>query len=194
MGTVPIHFPVIVEVPIPADCQLLSIDHASSSRDMASLDCDCPRRTRLPPLPITLPCPATEENVLKLKRYLINYHNSSTFNTCEHQPLPMMDGPPMCLMIDLKAKLTTHHSPIPVPIHWQDDVKAGLDGEGVWNLYLLPGVIGWPFAPRRIGSPGGLLIFSHSTAMLLEKLIIPCLLFIRPDLFLMSRTKECLML
>ena len=33
----------------------------------------------------------------------------------------------MHLMIDPKAKPTAYHSPIPVPIHWQDDVKAGLD-------------------------------------------------------------------
>jgi len=38
---------------------------------------------------------------------------------------------------------------------------------------LLPGVIGWSFVPRRMGSSGGPLIFNHSTAMLLEKLQSP---------------------
>ena len=38
-----------------------------------------------------------------------------------------MEGPPMKLMIDPKAEPVAHHSPIPVPIHWQDEVKAGLD-------------------------------------------------------------------
>ncbi len=38
-----------------------------------------------------------------------------------------MDGPPMRLMIDPDAKPVAHHTPIPVPIHWQDEVKAGLD-------------------------------------------------------------------
>ena len=33
----------------------------------------------------------------------------------------------MHLMIDPEAKPIAYHSPIPVPIHWQDDVKAGLD-------------------------------------------------------------------
>ena len=33
----------------------------------------------------------------------------------------------MRLMIDSSATPTAHHSPIPVPIHWQDAVKAGLD-------------------------------------------------------------------
>ena len=33
----------------------------------------------------------------------------------------------MHLMIDLKMKPTAYHLPIPVLIHWQDDVKARLD-------------------------------------------------------------------
>lgn len=44
-----------------------------------------------------------------------------------HQPLHMMEGPPMRLIIDPKANPTTYHSPILVPVHWQDNVKVGLD-------------------------------------------------------------------
>jgi hypothetical protein len=33
----------------------------------------------------------------------------------------------MRLMIDPETKRVAHHSPIPIPIHWQDEVKAGLD-------------------------------------------------------------------
>ena len=39
----------------------------------------------------------------------------------------MMEGPPMKLMIDPNAEPIAHHSPIPIPIHWQEEVKAGLD-------------------------------------------------------------------
>ena len=38
-----------------------------------------------------------------------------------------MDGPPMRFMINPNATPIAHHSPIPVPLHWQDDVNAGLD-------------------------------------------------------------------
>lgn len=38
-----------------------------------------------------------------------------------------MDGPPMRLMIDSTATPTAYHTPIPVPLHWQEEVKAGLD-------------------------------------------------------------------
>ena len=90
-------------------------------------DCQCPKRTQPPPIPTALPHPATATNRDKLEKYLLNRYKSSTFNVCEHQTLPLMEGLPMRLMIDPHATPTAHHSPIPVPLHWQDEVKAGLD-------------------------------------------------------------------
>ena len=119
---IPDHFPVIGEVSTPAGCEAVGTDYARSHR----LDCNCPKRTSPPPLPTTLLFPAIEENVARLKQYLLDCYTSITFNVCEHQPLLMMEGPPMHLMIDPKATPTVYHSSIPVPIHWQDDVKAGL--------------------------------------------------------------------
>ena len=51
-------------------------------------------------------------------------------DSCEHQALPLMDSPPMRLMIDPNVTPTAHHSHIPVPLHWQDAVKAGLARQG----------------------------------------------------------------
>ena len=101
-------------------------NQAESDSSLTS-DCDCPRRETPPPLPTSLPFPATTANREKLHHFILETYGSSTFNTCEHQPLPMMDGPPLHLMIDPDAKPVAHHTPVPVPIHWQEDVKAGLD-------------------------------------------------------------------
>ena len=38
-----------------------------------------------------------------------------------------MSGPPMRIMVDPDATPVAYHTPIPVPIHWQEAVKAGLD-------------------------------------------------------------------
>ena len=100
---------------------------SSAAAPTPQQECHCPKRTKPPPIPTTLPYPATEANREKLQQYLLDYYSSSTFNTCEHQTLPLMEGPPMRLMIDPQAIPTVHHSPIPVPLHWQDEVKAGLD-------------------------------------------------------------------
>ncbi|RLJ22718.1 hypothetical protein DJ031_00320, partial [bacterium endosymbiont of Escarpia laminata] len=56
---------------------------------------------------------------------------------------PMMSGPPLQLMIDPDAKPFACHSPIPVPLHWRADVKAGLDRD------VLLGVI----EPVPVGEP-----------------------------------------
>ena len=98
-----------------------------ASYSMSDSTCSCPRRDVPPPLPRTLPCRATEDNVPKLKKFLLDYYGSSTFNICEHQPLPMMDGPPMELMIDREAKPVAYHTPLPIPIHWHEEVKKSID-------------------------------------------------------------------
>ena len=80
-----------------------------------------------PTKPTTVPFAPVAENRQKLQDWLLDYYSSSTFNVCDHQPLPMMEGPPIHLMIDANAKPVAHHNPIPVPLHWQEEVKAGLD-------------------------------------------------------------------
>ena len=57
----------------------------------------------------------------------MSYYKASTFNKCHHQPLLPMEGQPLRLMIHPDAKTVACHTPIDVPIHWRDDVKAGLD-------------------------------------------------------------------
>ena len=86
-----------------------------------------PKR-QLPPAPPTkLPCAPTVANRQRLQKFLLNFYGSSICITCEHQPLPMMEGPPMALTIDQNATPVEIHTPYPVPLHWQEDVKRDLD-------------------------------------------------------------------
>jgi hypothetical protein len=107
--------------------------HASQQYSAAALNgedkapCGCPARQLPPAPPSTLPCSPTEENRVKLQQYLLEFYKASTFNTCEHQTLRLMDSPPMKLLVDPNAKPVAYHTPVPVPIHWRDAVKAGLD-------------------------------------------------------------------
>ena len=87
--------------------------------------CNCPSRQKPPPKPTQPPFPTTEANRKHLQQWLLDYYRSSTFNMCEHQPLPLMEGAPMRLMVNPDAKPVAHHTPVPVPLHWQTDVKAG---------------------------------------------------------------------
>ena len=49
------------------------------------------------------------------------------FNTCEHQHLPLMHGPPLELHVDPKARPFAVHTPASVPIHWAKKVKSDLE-------------------------------------------------------------------
>ena len=88
--------------------------------------CGCPKRSAPPPPPKP-PVFASSNNRLRLQEFLLRYYSSSTFNTCTHQPLPAMSGPPMHLMVDQDAIPVAYHTPYPTPLHFQDQVKAGLD-------------------------------------------------------------------
>ena len=129
LGMITAQFPTIGEIMGTEEMCTSRVDESTSLTDKPSDEtkCDCPRRELPPSTPFDLPFPGTEENCVKLKEFLLDRYKSSTFNTCEHQPLPLMSGPPMQLMVDPEATPVAHHSPVPVPLHWQDEVKAGLD-------------------------------------------------------------------
>ncbi|MEL6804838.1 MAG: hypothetical protein AAFO91_13770, partial [Bacteroidota bacterium] len=85
---------------------------------------------------------------------------SSTFNTCTHQSLPMMSGEKLRLSIEENAQPVAYHRPIPVPIHWRDEVKKGLD-QDVRLGVIEPVPVGEPvtwchrmvICPKKDGKP-----------------------------------------
>ena len=54
-----------------------------------------------------------------------------------------MKSIPMRLMVDPSAEPVTHHTPILVPLHWQEDVKAGLNQDISLGV-LEPVLVGQP--------------------------------------------------
>ena len=79
-----------------------------------------------PPLPTTIPFPPTPGNREKIEKWLVkDYYSSSTFNVCPHQLLPLMEGP-LKIMVNPEAEPVAYHTPIPVPLHWQDQVHSDL--------------------------------------------------------------------
>ena len=77
--------------------------------------------------PQKMPFRATEENQSRTEKWIKEFYTASVFNTCEHQELQKMAGPPL--------KVTFHHDvepvavrvPATVPHHWKMKVKAGVD-------------------------------------------------------------------
>ena len=93
-------------------------------------DCSCPIRTKPPALPHALPIPATDANRAALQNWILDRYRSSTFNTCDCQTLPLMEGPPLELHVDPEAKPIAVHKLIPIPLHVHQDVNASIDRDG----------------------------------------------------------------
>ena len=124
LGIVPRNFPGVGQSQQPL-AEVSTCNAASESSMTAA--CECPRRQPPPLPPQGLPYPAIEDNSSKLEQWLLSHYKANKFNTCHHQPLRPMEGPPLRLMVDPDAMPLASHTPIDVPIHWRSDVKAGLD-------------------------------------------------------------------
>ena len=124
-----------------------STPHSDDTESINEENCyNCHPRQNPPPIPTVLPFPATEENREELKQWLLDYYKGSTFNICQHQKLRKMSGPPIRLIIEDDATPVAYHNPIPVPVHWQEQVKAGLDQDvrlGVIEPVPYHGVTKW---------------------------------------------------
>ena len=98
-----------------------------SATDSAQLaECGCKQRLPTPGRPGSLPFEPVPENVDKMKSWLVERYSSSTFNKCPHTPIPAMEGPPMKLHIDPDAIPVSRKKPLPVPMHWQEQVEKEL--------------------------------------------------------------------
>ncbi|MEL6802396.1 MAG: reverse transcriptase domain-containing protein, partial [Bacteroidota bacterium] len=118
------------EVPLDPEIAMAVSIRSINSGCMQNSDdespCDCPQRSAVPMLPKKLPFAPTAHNNKKMKDWLLNRYASSTFNTCPHRPLQQMAGPPVTIHMDDSAEPRVYHTPVPVPIHWQQKVKEDL--------------------------------------------------------------------
>ena len=105
--------------------------------------CGCLKRTLPPPVPNNLPFEGTEENIDKLQKWILDTYKSSAFNVCPHQPLPLMQGPPLKIYIKPNVNPVAVHTPIPAPLHWENAIKADLEKDVALGV-LKPVPIGTP--------------------------------------------------
>ena len=94
---------------------------------VCAMPTDVSQEERPPPQrPDRLPVPASEENVEKLERFLVQQFQDTAFNT-DAAPLPAMDGTPHTIHLLPGAVPYARHVPIPVSKHWEKEVRAQLD-------------------------------------------------------------------
>jgi len=88
--------------------------------------CECPKRQEVPSRPSQLPFPCKPENNAKMKEWLLQRYSGSTFNTCPHQHIPEMSGPPLEIHVNEDARPYARHKAAPIPVHWEKEVHDGL--------------------------------------------------------------------
>ena len=119
------------------DLNLLSTEFPSSTASTLSdplispfkhekAQCGCLKRNPSPPLPSAIPFPPVKENVLKLEGWIKQFFAASAFNTCPHQKLPAMTGALMNVTLRKDAVPHAVHTPIPIPLHWEEAVLKEL--------------------------------------------------------------------
>lgn len=134
LGILPHNFPTIGGAhKLPSDSETQSsigairaLNAGCSAGAEGNEDCGCPRRQAPPERPSFLPFPCKPENNSKMRDWLLHRFSSSTFNTCPHRPLPVMDGPPVEIHLDEAAIPRACHTAAPIPVHWQKKVYEDL--------------------------------------------------------------------
>lgn len=61
-----------------------------------------------------------------MRKWLLEQYASSTFNTCPHQILPNMNGPPIKIHVKADAVPIAFYTPATILLHWQDQLERDL--------------------------------------------------------------------
>ena len=74
------------------------------------------------------PFTITQDNVNDVKDWFLKRYAASSFNTCPHQPLPLMTGlPPLRIHLKKDAEPVAIHRPATIPAHWVEQVRQEVE-------------------------------------------------------------------
>ena len=108
--------------------------------------CNCPQKDMVSERPSSLSFKCDPKNNEIMKDWLLRRYESSTLNTCPHQRLPEMSGPPVEIHIKEGVQPLACHTPVAIPIHWQDQVRSDLEKDealGVIECVLMGESVDW---------------------------------------------------
>jgi hypothetical protein len=79
--------------------------------------------------PDQLPMPPTTSNRKALEEYIKEHNKTSAFHLCKRQHWPVTAGPTMKIHTAPDAVTTYHRKPTRVPLHFREEVRAGLEAD-----------------------------------------------------------------
>ena len=111
--------PVVSEVGDTSNDEQFDLEPCTPLEDGS---CNCPRREPVPEAPKYVPGLSIPE----LRKLIIKHYAASAFNKCTRQRRPMMRGDPLPIPVRKDAKPVAVHTPVPIPLHWEEKVKRDL--------------------------------------------------------------------
>jgi hypothetical protein len=76
-----------------------------------------------------MPMPATASNRKGLEDFIKEHFKAGAFNTCKRQHWPITAGLPMRIHTPTDAPRVYCRRPTKVPLHFREEVKAGLEAD-----------------------------------------------------------------
>ena len=131
VGILPANFPNPIVIP-PTHTNIAGI-HDTTEPDTS--------RNQLPERPHKIPFPPTENNVDRLKNWLLEQFSNTAFKN--NGAFPPMSGPPAHIHLKEGATPKARHNPIPVPFHLKEPVKQAL-WEDIRRGIISPVPVGMP--------------------------------------------------
>ena len=131
VGILPVNFPNPIMIP-PTHTNIACID------DITKPDTS---RDQLPECPHKIPFPPTENNVDRLKNWLLEQFANTAFKN--NGAFPLMSGPPAHIHLKEGATPKARHNPIPVPFYFKEPVKQAL-WEDIRRGIITPVLVGMP--------------------------------------------------
>ena len=109
--------PCQVVVASPLDLESHELEEPRDAKGRVLAPCGCLKR-ELPPSAVG-ELPHGVVGVEGLQAWLLDHYAASSFNTCPHQPLPMMQGAkPLRIFLKEGAQPVAVHRPAVIPAHW----------------------------------------------------------------------------
>ena len=100
----------------PVQPDKVTTQYDAKGRELAP--CGSLKRQKAPPPPDNPPFPIKPENVPLIEKWFLETYEASAFNTCTHQPLPLMTGlPPLRIHTKPDVIPVAIHKPSTIPDH-----------------------------------------------------------------------------
>ena len=130
------------DYPMPMINSIQDKNETSSNLNPKAKCFEPPKKNqKLPMRPKIIPYPPIENNVTKLKQWLVENFADTAFN--REAPFPVMSGPPAHIHLKDNPIPKAKHNPIPIPLHFKEKVKELLDKD-VERGIISPVPIGTP--------------------------------------------------